>query len=237
MNIIVTGASRGIGYELVKKLASANNKILVMARSRKLIEQLADECNRTGKAGSVYPLPFDLNTIHEGEELVKHAITAHLDDRVDSLINNAGRLVNKPFDEIGSAETKDLFTTNLFAPIYLIQICLQYFKLSANPAILNISSMGGIQGTPKFPGLSIYSASKGALGILTECLAEEFKDKNVKVNCLALGAVETEMFKEAFPGYDAPLKASEVGEFIADFVNTGFRYFNGKILPVAVTTP
>ena len=97
--------------------------------------------------------------------------------------------------------------------------------------------MGGFQGSSKFPGLSLYSASKGAVAVLTEAMAEEFKDEGISVNCLALGAVQTEMLEEAFPGYKAPLSADEMGKYIAGFALTGNRYFNGKILPVSVSTP
>ena len=97
--------------------------------------------------------------------------------------------------------------------------------------------MGGYQGSSKFPGLSLYSASKGALSILSECMAEELGEKGIKVNCLALGAAQTEMLEKAFPGYQAPLSANEMAEFISDFAINGHRYFNGKILPISVSTP
>jgi NAD(P)-dependent dehydrogenase (short-subunit alcohol dehydrogenase family) len=97
--------------------------------------------------------------------------------------------------------------------------------------------MGGVQGSAKFAGLSAYSSSKAALCTLTECLAEELKLENISVNCLALGAVQTEMLSKAFPGYRAPLSASEMAEFIVQFARSGHYYFNGKILPVSSTTP
>ena len=103
--------------------------------------------------------------------------------------------------------------------------------------IVNITSMGGFQGSSKYKGLAYYSASKAALACLTECLATEFSEAGIKVNCLALGAVQTEMFEEAFPGYKAPVDAREMGEFIADFALKGHKFFNGKILPVAVGNP
>ena len=103
--------------------------------------------------------------------------------------------------------------------------------------VVNIGSMGGVQGSVKFPGLSIYSASKAALATLTECLAAEYPDKNIYFNCLALGAVQTEMFDEAFPGYKAPLTADEAAEFITDFALNGYKYFNGKIIPVSLSIP
>jgi NAD(P)-dependent dehydrogenase (short-subunit alcohol dehydrogenase family) len=103
--------------------------------------------------------------------------------------------------------------------------------------IVNIASMGGFQGSSKYPGLSCYSASKAALACLTECLAGEFTESGIKVNCLALGSVQTEMLEEAFPGYKAPVDAQEMAEFIADFALKGHKFFNGKILPVAVNNP
>jgi NAD(P)-dependent dehydrogenase (short-subunit alcohol dehydrogenase family) len=97
--------------------------------------------------------------------------------------------------------------------------------------------MGGFQGSVKFKGLSYYSASKAAISCLTECLANEFSESRISVNCLALGAVQTEMLNEAFPGYKAPVEAHEMAEFISEFALSGHKFFNGKILPVAVGTP
>ncbi len=97
--------------------------------------------------------------------------------------------------------------------------------------------MGGVQGSEKFQGLSLYSASKAALAVFTECLAEELKTHNVKANALALGAVQTEMLSHAFPTYKAPLQASEMADYIADFALNGHQYYNGKILPVSLSTP
>ncbi|HTX88115.1 MAG TPA: SDR family oxidoreductase, partial [Bacteroidales bacterium] len=96
---------------------------------------------------------------------------------------------------------------------------------------------GGVQGSKKFSGLSAYSASKGALAVLTEVLAEELAEREIRVNCLALGSAQTEMFEKAFPGLKAQLSAHQMAQFIADFaVNTG-KYFNGKIIPVSVSVP
>jgi NAD(P)-dependent dehydrogenase (short-subunit alcohol dehydrogenase family) len=103
--------------------------------------------------------------------------------------------------------------------------------------IVNISSMGGFQGSSKYRGLSYYSASKAAIGCLTECLAIEFSEAGIKVNCLAIGAVQTEMFEEAFPGLKAPVSASEMGRYVSEFALNGHKFFNGKILPVAISNP
>ena len=97
--------------------------------------------------------------------------------------------------------------------------------------------MGGVQGSMKFPGLAAYSSSKAAVITLTELLAEEYKESGVSFNVLALGAVQTEMLEEAFPGYKAPTSALEMAEYIHDFSLNGNKFYNGKLLQVSNTTP
>lgn len=153
------------------------------------------------------------------------------------LVNNAGHIVNKPFEKIRARDLTAVYGTNVFAPFTLIQMLFPLMNTQRRSHILNISSMGGFQGSAKFPGLSAYSSSKAALCSLTECLAEEFRTRNVSVNCLAIGAVQTEMLSKAFPDYKAPLKAHQMAEFICHFATTGHQYFNGKIIPVSSATP
>jgi NAD(P)-dependent dehydrogenase (short-subunit alcohol dehydrogenase family) len=154
---------------------------------------------------------------------------------VDVLINNAGSLVNKPFMEISSSEFEAVFQVNVFAVATLIRLILPLMNQKGH--VVNISSMGGVQGSAKFPGLSAYSSSKGALVILTELLAEEFKESGPSFNALALGAVQTEMLEEAFPGYQAPLSAAQMAEYIIDFALKGHQFYNGKVLPISSSTP
>jgi NAD(P)-dependent dehydrogenase (short-subunit alcohol dehydrogenase family) len=97
--------------------------------------------------------------------------------------------------------------------------------------------MGGVQGSLKFPGLSAYSSSKGAVITMTELWAEEFKETGPLFNVLALGAVQTEMLEEAFPGYQAPTTALEMATYIKDFSLTGNKLYNGKLLQVSSSTP
>jgi len=151
------------------------------------------------------------------------------------LINNAGLLINKPFYDLTPVDFDELFTINVKSAFLLVKQLLP--RLDNRSHIVNIGSMGGVQGSVKFPGLSLYSASKGALAVLTECLAEELKATGIKVNCLALGSVDTEMLSKAFPGFTAPVDAPSMGAFIRDFALQGHRFFNGKIIPVSVSTP
>ena len=230
MNIVVTGASQGIGYEVVRKLLSnSEHKVFALARNKKKLESL-----KKYSLGSTYTYyAFDLLKENYKKDLIPE-ITRTL-GKVDILINNAGLLINKPFTELTNKDFDNLFDTNVKSTFKIIRDLMPHFAKNAH--IVNISSMGGYQGSAKFPGLSLYSASKGALGVLTECIAEEFKDQNVKANALALGAVQTEMLSDAFPGYEAPVKAEDMASFIIDFAMKAHHYINGKIIPVSLSTP
>lgn len=234
MNIVVTGASRGIGFALVKNLArSGNHRIIATARNHQHLERLREECHQINPESEVIPFPFDLQNADAGKilsELVETSL-----GNVNILVNNAGLLINKPFGELTGQDFDAMFGVNVKSLFRISQLLLDHFSQPAH--IVNVSSMGGVQGSAKFPGLSLYSASKGAVVILTEAMAEELKEKGIRVNCLAFGAVQTEMLAEAFPGYKAPLKPEEMAEFVAEFALNGHRYFNGKTLPVSLSTP
>lgn len=223
-HIIVTGTSRGIGLETVKILAEKGHKILAVSR-KKAVELT--------QISNVTCLEIDL-TVEEDVQKVS-AYVAKEWGHVDILINNAGALVNKPFEEITQAEFDWVYKVNVFGLARLVQLCIPYFAMNSH--VVTISSMGGVQGTMKFGGLAAYSSSKGAVIILSELLAEEYKEKGISFNVIALGAVQTEMLEEAFPGYQAPLMPEEIGEYISDFALTGNKYFNGKVLQASSTTP
>lgn len=234
MNIIVTGASSGIGLELVKQLtADLGNNIVGIARSKEKLTDLDDEIGSQSIGGKFFPLTFDLTRADYATALIPEILKRM--SSVDILINNAGLLVNKPLTSLSDMDFDQTFDVNVRSVFRLVRDLLPYFNSGAH--VVNISSMGGVQGSAKFSGLSLYSASKGALAILTECLAEELADQKIFVNALALGAVQTEMLAQAFPGYQAPLQPYEMANFIADFAKSGHRFFNGKILPVSLSTP
>jgi short-subunit dehydrogenase len=234
MNIVITGASRGIGYETVKILSrDATNNIFAISRNNSALQNLKKECVEINVKSQVHVFPFDLVDDNYKEMLLPE-VTRRM-NRVDILLNNAGFLISKPFEQMEDTDYQSILDANFRSVFMMIKALIPHF--SGNAHILNISSMGGFQGSMKFPGLSLYSASKGAVAILTECLAEEFKDRGIKVNCLALGSAQTEMLEAAFPGYKSPLTAAEMASFVADFAVRGHHWFNGKVLPVAVSTP
>lgn len=236
MNIIVTGASRGIGYELVKLLsADPKNTVVAISRNGSKLNQLRDECLSQNSSSNVIPIVCELSDKNAIEGLVSE-LTKKI-KFINILINNAGALVNKPFETISTIDLEYVYNVNVFSVIRLIQGIFPLLDSDQKSHIVNISSMGGFQGSAKFAGLSAYSSSKAALACLTECLAEEFKEKNIAFNCLALGATQTEMLNEAFPGYKAPVTADKMAAFIADFSLNAHQYMNGKIIPVSLSTP
>jgi NAD(P)-dependent dehydrogenase (short-subunit alcohol dehydrogenase family) len=224
-NIVVIGASRGIGWELVK-LLSNDNKVLAISRNQERLTTLGNETKSITAA-------LDLTSANF-KALFKELIDKHFES-IDILINNAGYLVNKAVLETTLGDMQNIYATNVFGPMMSCQVVIPYMSKGAH--IVNIGSIGGVQGSVKFPGISTYSSSKAAIAGYTECLAEELKDEGIQVNCLALGAVQTEMLEEAFPGYQAPTSAVEMAEFIAYFSLNSNKWINGKIIPVSNSTP
>ena len=227
MNVIITGASRGIGFETAQLFLKNNHQVFCLTRNTESLENL--------NSSNLHIISTDLTST----ESIDHAVAVIKSkvNCIDVVINNAGSIVNKPFEKIDYQELEIVYRVNVFAPFYLTQQLLHLLGRHSKAHVVNISSMGGFQGSAKFPGLSSYSSSKAAIAGLTECLAEEFKEKNISVNCLALGAVQTEMLEEAFPGYQAPLKPNQMADYIYDFAIKGHLYYNGKILPVSSSTP
>ncbi|KRD07580.1 short-chain dehydrogenase [Flavobacterium sp. Root901] len=223
-NIIVTGTSRGIGYELALKFANAGNQVLAI--SRKIPKTLLEHQNVTC-------LSIDLADETALQEAANFLSSTW--KKVDAVVHNAGALLLKPFAETTQADFESIYKVNVFAVANLTRICLPYLQKGSH--VVTISSIGGVRGSLKFAGLAAYSSSKGAIITLTELLAEEYKEQGISFNVLALGSVQTEMLNEAFPGYQAPISAEGMAAYIYDFTLNGNKYFNGKVLEVSSTNP
>lgn len=225
---VVTGASRGIGAEICTRLAKQNHHAIAVARSVDPLNKLA--ANNTDY---ITAIPTDLTNTEDVTALVEQVEDQF--SEVDILINNAGALINKSFADLNLDDWRAQIESNLISAVHITKKLLP--QLTNGAHIVNISSMGGFQGSAKFPGLTAYSVSKGALSILTECLAAELGEHNIKCNALCLGAVQTDMLEEAFPGIEAPVQPDEMGTYITDFALNASKFYNGKILPVALEDP
>lgn len=234
MNIVISGASSGVGFEAVLELIGGDtHKIVALARSEDKLYKLQEIALALNPACMLYTAKFDI--VHDDYENDLIPFIKERMGSVDVLINNAGSLINKAFMQLTQLDFVEMLQHNLLGHIKMIQNVVPL--MPAKSHILNIGSMGGFQGSSKFPGLSAYSASKAALHSLTESLAFEFAEKQISVNCLALGSAQTEMLEKAFPDYQSPVMAFEMGKYIADFALSGHKFFNGKIIPVAHSTP
>ncbi|MDD3722962.1 MAG: SDR family NAD(P)-dependent oxidoreductase [Lutibacter sp.] len=224
-NVIITGTSRGIGFELAQLFAKNNYHVLALSRNSKSLENL--------NLKNITTFSVDLSNENDLKKVTDFVNKNW--KQVDILINNAGKLINKPFKKLTSEDFLEVYKVNVFAVAELTRLLIPFLKIGSH--VINISSIGGIQGSVKFPGLAAYSSSKGALLTLTEMLAEEYREQQISFNALALGAVQTEMLEEAFPGYKAAVSADEMADYIYNFALTGNKYYNGKILQVSSTTP
>ncbi len=224
-NIVITGTSRGIGFELAKQFANAGHQVLALSRNTKPLEDYNHE--------NITAISVDLSSGNDIEKSIDFVAVNW--SHVDILINNAGKLINKPFTELTTGDFLDVYQVNVFAVAELTKKMIPFLEKGSH--VVTISSMGGIQGSLKFPGLAAYSSAKGAVITLSELLAEEYKEQGIAFNVLALGAVQTEMLEEAFPGYQAPTTASEMANYIVDFSLNGNKVYNGKVLQVSSTNP
>lgn len=224
--VVIVGASKGIGAELMESFASIDGfRVFGFARNMQLQRE------KWSLNPFVHCLDIDLTS----ENLQLQILDVLKNEKVDFLINNAGLLVNKPFMELTPSDILESYKVNVLSVFSTIQAILPLMNNQGH--IVNISSMGGFQGTMKFAGLAAYSSSKAALVNLTEMLAEEYKHTQLKFNCLCLGAVQTEMLQAAFPGYEAPVQPAEMAEYISDFTRNAWRWMNGKVIPVSLSTP
>lgn len=224
-HIVITGTSRGIGYELVKLYAEQGHQVLALSRNDGPVKDL--------QLQNVTAFCFDL-VDPEAYHKVEAFVSQHW-KHVDVLINNAGKVLNKPFSNTSPEDFEEVYRTNVFGVAELTRVLLPYMVVNSH--VVTMSSMGGVQGSVKFPGLSAYSSSKAAVITLTELLAEEYKESGIAFNVLALGAVQTEMLEEAFPGYKAPITPEEIAEYIVDFSFKGQKFYNGKLLQISNSTP
>jgi 3-oxoacyl-[acyl-carrier protein] reductase len=224
-NVVITGTSRGIGFELAKMFANNGHKVLAISRNTVPLSAL------NHKNISVISVDISKSTdLEKVTDFIKNKWK-----QVDILINNAGKLINKPFTDLTPDDFLEVYKVNVFGVAELTKNLIPFLQKGSH--VVTISSMGGIQGSMKFPGLAAYSSAKGAVITLSELLAEEYKEQQIAFNVLALGAVQTEMLEEAFPDYKAPLSAEEMASYIYDFSLTGNKFYNGRVLQVSSTTP
>ena len=189
--IVVTGTSSGIGHQICIQAAKMNFHVISVSR---YIEPLKD-------IGGIESFAIDITNRDSVDEFIANLKSKKI--KIDILINNAGYLVSELFGETTYDSFKKTFDVNVFGLAEITRSLIPI--INSDGHVINISSIGGVNGSKKFPGLSAYSSSKAAVIALTEVLAEEYQN-GPSFNVLALGAVQTKMLKEAFPDYNAETK-------------------------------
>lgn len=232
--VFITGVSRGIGREMFAQCAAEKDTYIIgISRSKKKLDELEHRCRENG-GSDFFLFAHDLTEPELTPEIMTCIARV---GKVDVLINSAGLLVNKPYVEITKEDWMQCYLTNVYGPFRLIQKLAPWLTKSEVAHIVNIGSMGGVQGSSKFAGLSAYSSSKAALIGLTECLAEELKDTPIRTNIVNLGAVQTEMLAEAFPGLKANHQPEQVAKWLLNFAFESGQLMNGKSVQLSDSTP
>ena len=220
--IVVTGTSSGIGHQICIQAAKMNFHVISVSRN---IEPLKD-------IGGIESFAIDITNKDSVDEFIANLKSKKI--KIDILINNAGYLVSELFGDTTYDSFKKTFDVNVFGLAEITRSLIPIINLDGH--VINISSIGGVNGSKKFPGLSAYSSSKAAVIALTEVLAEEYQN-GPSFNVLALGAVQTKMLREAFPDYNADTKPEEMAKYILDFAINGKKLFNGKLISVSNSNP
>lgn len=225
-NIVISGVSSGIGKEMLSKLLANDSieKVFALTSNSKF----SSEFNHP----KVVAIQLDYANLDFQE-----ALTSEIGETpIHGVILNAGYLEKVEQGSISTEQIVKSFQVNTYAPIMIVQALLNNIE-AGKAHIVAVGSMGGYQGASKFPGLSIYSASKSALSTYIECLAQELFSKGVRANTLALGAVDTKMLHTAFPGFKAPVTPEQMADYILDFLFKGGDYITGKVIPVSLVNP
>ena len=220
--IVVTGTSSGIGHQICTQAVKMNFHVISVSRN---IEPLKD-------IGGIESFSIDITNKDSIDEFITNLKSRKI--KIDILINNAGYLVSELFVDTTYDSFKKTFDVNVFGLAEITRSLIPI--INSDGHVINISSIGGVNGSKKFPGLSAYSSSKAAVIALTEVLAEEHQN-GPSFNVLALGAVQTKMLKEAFPDYNVDTKPEEMAKYILDFAINGNKLFNGKLISVSNSNP
>ena len=220
--IVVTGTSSGIGHQICTQAVKMNFHVISVSRN---IEPLKD-------IGGIESFSIDITNKDSIDEFITNLKSRKI--KIDILINNAGYLENELFVDTTYDSFKKTFDANVFGLAEITRSLIPI--INSDGHVINISSIGGVNGSKKFPGLSAYSSSKAAVIALTEVLAEEHQN-GPSFNVLALGAVQTKMLKEAFPDYNVDTKPEEMAKYILDFAINGNKLFNGKLISVSNSNP
>jgi NAD(P)-dependent dehydrogenase (short-subunit alcohol dehydrogenase family) len=222
---IVTGASAGIGRRAAEMLAARGARVAIFARSGEKLEHVAAPFG-----SAMLAVQGDVAELADIERLF--ADTESRFGHCDILVNNAGMIDVAPLIDTTLEQWRRMFAVNVEGVYLACRRALPSMIERRSGSIVNVSSISGVIGPEKFPGWVSYCASKGAVISLTEALAVEVKEHDVRVNAVSPGSVDTRMWAEASGGAPASMTADEVAETILFLASPRSRPMNGQNLNV-----
>ena len=194
---LLTGASSGLGKGFALALAAAGAKVFLVARREEKLREVVQEITQAGGEAAYHVV--DLRSVPALYDLVDVLLSRF--KRLDILVNNAGLGFRAPLLETRRSEIAEMLETNLSSAIYMTQASLHALLKSAPSDIVNISSVGGLEG---FAEGTVYCAAKAGLVGFTRALAAELKPANIRVTAICPGSVETDFFDRFRPTLDRP---------------------------------
>ncbi len=225
---IVTGAGRGIGRATALRFARAGARLALFGRTRETLDETAAQIRNAG--GEALTLQGDVAREEDVQALFQRVHTGY--GRVDILINCAGVVAAKPFAEMDVETWDHVLGVNLRGTFLCCQQAFGMMAQQGGGVILNISSLSGVKGVEKFPGLSAYNVSKAGVASLTEILAVEGRPHNIRVAAVSPGAVDTEMLRQAAPHLRAGMTPEEMAEILFFMADDSGRVLSGTNLEI-----
>jgi NAD(P)-dependent dehydrogenase (short-subunit alcohol dehydrogenase family) len=225
---IITGAGRGVGRATALRFAREGARVVLFSRTAAPLVDVAAEIARQG-----YPFLSVVGDVSREEDvhvLFQHAMQTF--GRVDILVNCAGVVVVRPFAEMDVSVWDHVLDINLRGTFLCCREAFRIMKMQSCGVIVNLSSLSGVKGVEKFPGLSAYNVSKAGVAGLTEILAVEGKPFNIRVCAVSPGAVDTEMLQQAAPHLKAGMTAENLAEILLFMVDESGRMLSGTNLEI-----
>ena len=225
---IITGAGRGVGRATALRFAREGARVVLFRRTHAPLDDIAAEIAREG-----YPflsVVGDVSREEDVQALFQQAMQAFR--RVDILVNCAGVVAVRPFAEMDASTWDHVLGVNLRGTFLCCHEAFRIMAAQRSGVIVNLSSLSGVRGVEKFPGLSAYNVSKAGVASLTEILAVEGRPYNIRVCAVSPGAVDTEMLKQAAPHLKAGMTPDDLAEILLFMVDESGRMLSGTNLEI-----
>ncbi len=225
---IITGAGRGVGRATALRFAREGARVVLFSRTLAFLDEVAAEIAREGYP--VIHLRGDVSHEEDVQALFQQAMQTY--GRVDILVNCAGIVASRPFVEMDVATWDQVLGVNLRGTFLCCHEAFRIMMSQHSGVIINLSSLSGVRGVEKFPGLSAYNVSKAGVASLTEILAVEGKPYNIRVCAVSPGAVDTEMLRQAAPHLKAGMTPDDLAEILLFLADDSGRMLSGTNLEI-----